>query len=310
MHESGQNTRGASAVDWPTVGLLIGFHGLWLGLVVFSAQLSGIIFGVAVVLPLILLTTLHSSLQHECLHGHPTKNRLLNQLLVSLPIGLFIPYGRFRDLHLKHHFNNRLTDPYDDPENLYIAHNDWQKLHPLKRIALQVNATLLGRLIIGPPLSLYAFWKSDLLLMLAGNKRVLRSWMAHVIGVIVVLAILSLSQFSVWVYVLIVAYPAMSLLMVRTYAEHCAEDDIAHRTAVVESGKFWSLLFLNNNLHAVHHKYPALAWYDLPNKWNGEKAQILAENNHYHFAGGYLCIAKKWLFKSREPIVHPYMHKD
>jgi len=310
MEVSGQNSRSSSAIDWPTVVLIFICHALWVTLVFYSASLNNIGLGMAGVLALILVVTLHSSLQHECLHGHPTSKRAFNELLVSLPIGLFIPYGRFRELHLKHHLNSRLTDPYDDPESWYITDADWQSQPMLKRFTLQVNATLLGRLIIGPPLSLWAFWRSDLSLMLAGNRSVLGAWVLHTMGVFFVLAILLLNDFSIWMYVLCVAYPAMSMLMVRTYAEHRAEENAKHRTAVVESGFFFSLLFLNNNLHAVHHKYPTLAWYTLPRKWQDEKIQVLADNNHYHFPGGYFSIARKWLCKSREPVVHPYVYKN
>lgn len=306
----GSNSRITNAIDWPTVVLIFLCYALWLALVVGSASLNSAGLGIVTVLPLVLLTTLHSSLQHECLHGHPTKNRMFNEFLVSLPIGLFIPYGRFRDLHLKHHFNNRLTDPYDDPESWYITNANWQNLPMLKRIVLQVNATLLGRLIIGPPLSLWAFWRSDLSLMLSGNRNVIGAWILHAIGGFLVLTILQINHFSIWVYVFCIAYPAMAMLMIRTYAEHRAEKNIEHRTAVVDAGRFFSLLFLNNNLHAVHHKYPALAWYSLPGKWQSEKAQVLADNNNYHFSGGYMSIAGKWLCKSREPVVHPFMQAD
>ena len=58
----------------------------------------------------------HSSLQHEALHGHPTRSAALNEALVFLPLGLLFPYRRFKMLHLRHHNNSALTDPYDDPE--------------------------------------------------------------------------------------------------------------------------------------------------------------------------------------------------
>ncbi|MBR7508578.1 fatty acid desaturase, partial [Mycobacterium tuberculosis] len=74
------------------------------------------------------------SLQHEALHGHPTRSGWLNELLVSLPLGLFYPYRRYKHLHLKHHADERLTDPYDDPESYYRALGDWDKLPDLSLI--------------------------------------------------------------------------------------------------------------------------------------------------------------------------------
>ena len=39
---------------------------------------------------------LHSSLQHEALHGHPTRHAPVNEALVFLPLGLFYPFRRFK----------------------------------------------------------------------------------------------------------------------------------------------------------------------------------------------------------------------
>ena len=52
---------------------------------------------------LTLAITLHSSLQHEILHGHFSRNRFIAVAMVFPAIGLFIPYERFRDTHLEHH---------------------------------------------------------------------------------------------------------------------------------------------------------------------------------------------------------------
>ena len=66
-----------------------------------------------------LLLTFHSSLQHEILHGHPTRSAAVNRLFGILPLSLWIPYDRYRRPHLVHHVNDRLTDPLDDPESNY-----------------------------------------------------------------------------------------------------------------------------------------------------------------------------------------------
>ena len=41
---------------------------------------------------LILILTFHGSVQHELIHGHPTNNQKINDLLASPPIGLWCPY--------------------------------------------------------------------------------------------------------------------------------------------------------------------------------------------------------------------------
>jgi fatty acid desaturase len=40
---------------------------------------------------------------------------------VFLPIGLVWPFRRFKALHLRHHADERLTDPFDDPESYYLG---------------------------------------------------------------------------------------------------------------------------------------------------------------------------------------------
>ena len=52
---------------------------------------------------------------HEVLHGHPTRSGRVNEALVFLPIGIVWPFRRFKAIHLRHHADERLTDPFDDP---------------------------------------------------------------------------------------------------------------------------------------------------------------------------------------------------
>ena len=109
--------RGLSAVEWPTVGLLIGCYASWgaTGLLIWPS------YPLTALVVLGFVVALQSSLQHEVLHGHPTRNALVNEAFVFLPIGLAWPYRRFRTLHLRHHADERLTDPFDDPESYYKA---------------------------------------------------------------------------------------------------------------------------------------------------------------------------------------------
>ncbi len=57
------------------------------------------------------------------------------------------------------------------------------------------------------------------------------------------------------------------------------------RTAITESNLFWSLLFLNNNLHAVHHVFPKMPWWQIPAYWRAHREQILAHNGNLYFRG-------------------------
>src|SRR4051794_7930807 len=100
-------------VELPTVALLFIAYTGWAAITAFAAD-----FGAAVAVPILaVLLAQYSSLQHEAIHGHPTSRQALNAALVFPALGLLIPYRRFRDLHLAHHYDPLLTDPHDDPES-------------------------------------------------------------------------------------------------------------------------------------------------------------------------------------------------
>src|SRR6266478_8011484 len=93
----------------------------------------------AIVAPITaVLITLHSSLQHEIVHGHPTRWSGLNRLLAIVPLSLWMPYERYRRSHRVHHIDQRLTDPLDDPESYYWTPQDWARLKPVTRVLVQI----------------------------------------------------------------------------------------------------------------------------------------------------------------------------
>ena len=287
-------------LEWPTLAAVAGCYLVWGG-----ALLGQELLGWLWIIPAILAVTFHSSLQHEVLHGHPTGSAALNEALILPAIGLFIPYRRYRSLHLKHHHDERLTDPYDDPESWYLTSSTWRRMPKPIRLLLRLNATLAGRIVLGPALSLFAFWSSELSLIRRGDRAARHAWLCHIAGTLPVLAVISASGLNPLLYAVIIAYPGMSVLLIRSFIEHRAARRVSERTAVVEAGPLMSLLFLNNNLHAIHHRYPALAWYRLPERWRAERAKTLLDNNGYFFKGGYIEVAGRWLFAEREPVVHP-----
>lgn len=284
--------------EGPTWLVLAGCYALWS----FSVGIASILGGMVVV-PLAIAIALHSSLQHEVLHGHPTRSALVNEALVFLPLGLFIPYRRFRDLHIRHHNDSRLTDPYDDPESFYLADCDASQRCSLMRSLLAFNATFAGRILIGPALAMYAFWRGDLDLIRAGDRRVAGAWVRQASGLAILGAVLAVSEIGLAAY-LLAAYIGMSLIMVRSFIEHRAAETTDERTAMVEAHWFWRLLFLNNNFHLLHHDHPSLSWYQLPKRWQMEREE-LAERNGGYVLPGYGHVARRWLFRRREPYVHP-----
>ena len=292
--------RGLKLGEWPTLALITATATAWMLLVGSYSELGWVICPLAAI-----VVTLQSSLQHEVLHGHPTRNPAVNEALVYCSLGLFIPYRRFKSLHLRHHNNDRLTDPYDDPETFYLAWRDWDRLPTVIKQVLKINNTLLGRLFIGPAVSLIGFYGAEIRMLRAGDMTVLRAWLHYFAGLVpVVLFITLVGGMPIWLYALAIAYPGMSLLMLRTYAEHRAHENAEARSVIVEFCPIFSLLFLNNNLHVVHHAHPRAPWYQLPGIYKNAREDWQRRNEGYVFAS-YLDMAKHYLFKAKEPVPHP-----
>lgn len=296
--------RNAKAVEWPTIGLVVICYALWFTLSNLAGDSSSPLLWWMVIPALAALTTLQASLCHEALHGHPTRRAWVNEAMVGLAVGLFIPYRRFRTLHMRHHANARLTDPYDDPESFYLARRDWNELGRFTQALLRINNTLVGRLTVGPALALTAFYGSELKLMRAGDRQVAAGWLWHCAGLAPVLLWLSASGFPLWLYALTIAYPSYSLLMLRTYAEHQAHEDPAQQTAIIQATPVLALLFLNNNLHVAHHENPRAPWYRLP-----ALCREGCVDAAYRFAG-YGELFRRFAFSAKEPVPHPHLRRQ
>ena len=201
---------------------------------------------------------------HEVLHGHPTRNALVNEAFVFLPIGLVWPFRRFKALHLRHHADERLTDPFDDPESYYQALWMHEELPAAMKTLLKLNNTMIGRFILGPWLSVIGFFLGDFKLVKEGDRAVRLGWALHFVGLAVVLPIIAYGfGIPLWLYVLGPAWIGLGLISIRTFAEHQWSEHPGGRTIIVERSPL-SFLFLNNNLHFVHHRSPTVAWYRLP----------------------------------------------
>src|SRR5690242_3461418 len=95
------------AVEIPTLLLIFAAYGAWL-----AVTLMYVRWPLIAVAPItVALLTLHNSLQHEIVHGHPTRWRRFNRWLAMVPLSLWLPYERYRHTHHVHHIDRRLTDP-------------------------------------------------------------------------------------------------------------------------------------------------------------------------------------------------------
>ncbi|HVJ52066.1 MAG TPA: fatty acid desaturase [Aliidongia sp.] len=288
--------------EWPTISIAVLLYGgfclltwHWQAMPVWlAAPLCG------------LLLAWHSSLQHETIHGHPTSSERLNELIGIPPLSLWLPYAVYRELHLAHHANGGrdLTDPQADPESHYRRPGTLAAAGRLERQALRWHATLAGRLLLGPALLVMRCWKTEVL-RLAYDRRRRGIWLRHALAVIPLLVwVVWICRIPIETYLLLAVYPSISLSLLRSYTEHRAAPDSRHRTAVVEAGSFWSLLFLNNNLHVVHHRHPELPWYRLPAVWR-ELRPTLEPGPGMLYGGGYAEIAARHLFAAAAPVEHP-----
>ena len=292
--------RTRKTVEWPTLMLLVLCYGVWLAAVSLVPDVSLLLAIVSCAVAM----TLHSSLQHETLHGPTLINRPVSEWLVALPIGVFIPYRRFRQTHLEHHRDSRLTDPYDDPESNFLDPARWQELGLGMKVLLSVNNTLLGRMIFGPAVGQTYFVAGDVRAVARGDMAVARAWGLHLLGLLVLVALLSrIGTMPVWAY-LVAAYLALSILKIRTFLEHRAHEHAAGRTVVIEDRGILALLFLNNNFHAVHHAHPAMPWYQLPGRYRDAKSQFLARNDGYVFRS-YRDVFRAYLLRRKDPVAHP-----
>jgi fatty acid desaturase len=291
----------APHTDVPTLLLAAGIYAAFFAVTWFYHALSWWI-----VLPAgVIIVCLQSSLQHEAMHGYPTRRAWLNYLIAAPALWLWLPYGVNRDHHLRHHINENLTDPTLDPESNYVARAAWQRMSPLHRKLREAMATLAGRIVIGP--IYYAFMSARGLIQAirTADRIVLGHWALHGL-VLVALAwwVVDVNGISPLDYVLFFAWPGTGLALIRSYAEHRAAPDVPARTATVEAGPFMSFLFLHNNLHALHHAQPTLAWHQRPQRYRAMRKQLLGESR-YHLIDGYASLFRNYLLDAKEPLLHP-----
>jgi len=292
------------AVEWGTLALFLGCVLLWAASLFLLPQWSMAVALVALILSLVL----HSSLSHEVLHGHPFPSRHASEALVLVTPGLAIPYLRFRDTHLAHHQDARLTDPYDDPETNFLDPAVWAALPRTLRVVLRVNNTLAGRILLGPLIAQIAFVRGDWRAWRSGDRQVMRAWLVHIPGMVLVLGLVWAAPVPLWLYA-VACYAALSILKIRTFLEHRAHESARGRTVIIEDRGILAFLFLNNNLHVVHHMHPRVPWYRLPALYRANAARYLACNEGYRYRS-YGEVFARHFWRAKDPVPHPLWSPD
>lgn len=287
-----------SFIEWQTWLLIAIIYSSWISLVVYFDQTP-----IWLSTPLLIIVgAWYMSLQHELLHGHPTKKRWLNQLFGILPLAVWYPYIIYRDSHIQHHIDEDLTKPDIDTESNYLAPQKFARLnaiHQLFRLALR---TSLGRFTLGPAWAIFHLIKTTLQQFAKGNFNYLFTWIVHLCLLAITLAVVQkYGHIAPWYYVGVIAYFTLGLAMMRSFYEHRPAVNPQDRIVINEAGVFWRLLYLNNNLHSVHHAYPSLPWYAIASVYSQDKSNWQQVNNGFYLNGYAMFLLKHFI----KPVDHP-----
>ncbi len=283
-------------LELPTWAVWAAVHGLFFGLTWYHELLPAWLVAALGAWTL----AWQGSLQHEAVHGHPTRWPRLNGLLAGLPLSLWLPYSIYRDWHSEHHRAEILACPLGDPESFYVTSRAWARAGPGKRWLLWSQQTLLGRLLLGPPCAVAVFLAAHLSDLLRGERRYLMTWMRHAVAVALLLGWLYFLELSIGFYVLFMVWPGLSLTMLRSFHEHRPDGEASRRSATVAAAAPLALLYLNNNLHAAHHLEPGRPWYELP-----ELERQLSGRGEGYPVAGYGEIFRRYLVRAKDAPVYP-----
>ncbi len=290
-------TRTRATIEWTTVLVLIGFGLAYLAVVAFHASIPWPVQLVA----LWYLGGLWLSLGHELLHGHPTRWKRLNASIWIVPLALWIPYGRYRTLHIQHHRSD-LTDPFDDTESSYVAPTVWQQAGPMKRRYLLLLRTTPGRFTVGVPRTVLRFWWKEA--QGFGDPVVRNPWLLHVVvSVPFCWWMFGVMGMNPWVYLFGFVLGGVSVSALRSFVEHMATAN-GTRSAVVKAGPVLSLLLLNINLHHTHHELPDVPWYDIPAAHREMGSDAIAAQGAGYYRS-YFEVLRKYFFTPFSQPDHP-----
>lgn len=284
--------------QWPTWLLIVSIYSGWFGI----AQHARVLGLPVTALLLAILGTWYMSLQHELLHGHPTRSALINSLLGFAPLAVWFPYRIYRDSHLRHHDDPHLTHPSYDPESYFVSEHAWQKAGWAIRALLEFRNTFIGRLLVGPALAIAATMDDALGRIRRGDWRDVPAWVAHCLALAgLTIWLQQVCAIPAWVFIFCVGYGALSLGSVRSFHEHRAANEPAHRTVLNEASWGWRLLFLNNNYHLVHHDLPHVPWFALKGVYETSRQQYIERSGGF-LVNGY----GEWLERyALAPVTHP-----
>ncbi|MDQ7976362.1 fatty acid desaturase [Paraburkholderia sp. SARCC-3016] len=284
--------------EWPTWLVIVAIYAGWFGAATHAREL-----GMPVTIALLaLFGAWYLSLQHELLHGHPTRSPLINGLIGFMPLAVWLPYRVYRELHLRHHDDPHLTRPEHDPESYFVSPDAWNRAGPILRACLTARNTFVGRVLLGPAFSLAATASGAARKLVKRDFSDVPAWLAHGAALAALTTWLARDcGISPWLFIAGAGYPALALNAIRSFHEHRGADAYEHRSVINEAAWYWRLLFLNNNYHAVHHDLPGLPWFALRRIYRERRTDYLLRN------GGFLVHGYgDWLASyAAKPVTHP-----
>jgi len=288
--------------EWRTLLVVVAVYGLTVLTVVRYDVLT-----VWLAVPLLaVLGAWHLSMQHEVLHGHPFKSQFINDAIGSIPVTLWIPYLAFKKDHHEHHKSD-LTNPALDNESYYVSQEQWDKAGKIRRAAWTANRTILFRMFVWTIVSTMTYVLSVLKRAVRGEKGDRLAVALHIIGVVFVVYLVSLSTMPLWQFALGTVYGGRILNAIRPFPEHKYQSGIETRTAMIMAGPFFSLLMLNNNLHIAHHDDPKIPWYRVHELSKRVNAVQRAREAGVLYEGGYAEVFRKFSFK---PVDSPVRERN
>ena len=278
-------------LELPTWGVAVAIHGGILAITLAYSHLPAPLALAA----LAWLVAWHGSLRHEVVHGHPSRRPWLNVLAAGPPWDLWLPLARYATWHRAHHESARLTDPRSDSESFYLTAADWNRFSRPARALVRAQQCLVGRLVLGPVHMVTTLWLRDIRAILTKSRGLCAIRARHLFLVAGVVCWLKLvAGLPLWLYALAVLWPANALQLLRSFDEYRP----GHRSVMCRAEAPLALLFLNNNLHALHHAHPDVARYRLPalaredGGWPGGYA-----------TAGYRRLAA-WLWRAKDSPIH------
>ena len=247
LHEAG---------EWKTLGVIVAVYGL----TVLTVVRYDVLTPWLAIPMLAVLGAWHLSMQHELLHGHPFRNQFINDAIGIIPVTLWMPYFAFKKDHHEHHKSD-LTNPELDNESFYVTQEQWDNAGTIRRAAWTANRTILFRMFVWTIVSTISYVTLVLKRAVRNEQGDRLAVLLHVIGVVVVVYLVSLSSMPLWQFALGTVYGGSILNAIRPFPEHKYQSGVETKTAMIMAGPFMSLLMLNNNLHIAHHDDPKIPWY-------------------------------------------------